>query len=280
MHQNTKVSSDSLVKSPTHAIAVEGKNGSGKKYLARYIAGRILNQGDINTHPYTMILDCENKIGIDDVREAIKFLSLAIPGNDQYKRCLIFYSFEKLSPEGQNSLLKSLEEPPADTLIILTTESKALLPPTIASRVSWLNILPVDRLSCTEFFKNEYSLERINNAFAIADGRVGLMKELLENYDEHPLVFAIKKAKETIVIDKFERLASLDKLIKSDGADMKLYFWAMTKILRAAFHNQLEKTGTVNKRLLMNLKIVASAQNAQKYNVNQKALLTELFYSL
>lgn len=281
LHPQTQASLQRIIGHPGHhALGVVGGDGSGKKYLANFIASRIMKSADISANPYVKIIDCNDKVGIDEVRGSIKFLSLKIPGDETYKRCLIFYSFENLSIEGQNSLLKSLEEPPADTLIILTAESKSRLLPTIVSRTTWLNILPVGKDAAIKFFEDEYDKEKILNALTIADGRVGLTRGLLDDYENHPYVKSINKAKEIIAMDRFERLNALDSITKSDEADTSLYLWAMAKVLNAAMKNRLAKTGTVNRNMLASLKLVASAQNAQKYNVNQKALLTELFYKL
>lgn len=280
LHQNTEKGLTRLINSGANAIGIEGKDGSGKKYLAMHVAAKVMKSNDVSNNPYVLVIDCDSKAGIEEVREAIKFLSLKIPGEGRYKRCLIFYSFEKLSHEGQNSLLKSFEEPPLDTLIIITTENKNFLLATTVSRLSWLNILSVSEAEATKYFNQHYDPQKIESAYIIAEGRVGMMQELLDNYDEHPLILSIKKAKMIIGMDRFERLSALDSFIKSDEADIGLYLWALAKVLRAAMHSQVKRTGTVSKNLLNNLRLVAAAQNAQKYNSNQKAILTELFYSL
>lgn len=51
---------------------------------------------------------------------------------------------ELLNAEGQNALLKTLEEPPAETVIVLVTSSEDLLLPTIRSRCQRIGFAPLD----------------------------------------------------------------------------------------------------------------------------------------
>ena len=240
LHPRTKEHLNDVIKSPVHGLGIEGKSGSGKKRLARYIAAKALDVVNVEENPYIKIIDCSAKTGIDEIRAAIKFLSLKIPGDNAYKRGLIFYSFENLSGEAQNALLKSLEEPPKDTLIIITTEAKGALLPTTVSRLRWLRVLPVTKVSALDFYTPEHEEKRILNAYAISGGEAGMMDELLESYEEHPLVVSLKSAKEIIKMDKFERLARLDSLNKSPDFDAKLSVGLAT-VLRAAMISQVEK---------------------------------------
>ena len=71
-------------------------------------------------------------IGVDQIREIIRFLSL----KSQYGgyKLVIISPADKMNINAANSLLKTLEEPPAETVLILITERPARLPATIRSR--------------------------------------------------------------------------------------------------------------------------------------------------
>lgn len=77
-------------------------------------------------------MDVEVGGNITEVRKIIHSVSLK-PYKSSHK-AIIIHSAQLLSPEAQNALLKTLEEPPLDTLIILTTPDRELLLPTIQSR--------------------------------------------------------------------------------------------------------------------------------------------------
>lgn len=74
----------------------------------------------------------EGSIGINDVRTLQKTISLK-PINSPKKIVLIKNS-ENITIEAQNALLKTLEEPPENTIIILAASNKEAILPTILSR--------------------------------------------------------------------------------------------------------------------------------------------------
>ena len=84
------------------------------------------------THPDIFILETVSSIGIEQVRELEKQLSLK-PYQAKVKVAIIKRA-EKLTLPAQNALLKTLEEPPANTIIILDVPNTGLLLPTVVSR--------------------------------------------------------------------------------------------------------------------------------------------------
>lgn len=80
----------------------------------------------------------DEKLGIEDIRKLQDFLSLKpYQGSHQV---VAIVSADKLSTEAQNSLLKSLEEPFENTLLILGATSESTLLPTITSRCQTIRI--------------------------------------------------------------------------------------------------------------------------------------------
>ncbi len=86
-------------------------------------------------------------IGIKDVRAVLR--GLGYPPVEAQWRVIIFREAERLGEEAQNTLLKSLEEPPARTLFILTTAQPEALLPTVRSRCQSIPFgpLPVEVIS-------------------------------------------------------------------------------------------------------------------------------------
>lgn len=80
----------------------------------------------------------EISIGIAEVRELSQWLNLK-PYQSKKKAAIIFEA-EKLTIEAQSALLKNLEEPPANTFIILVTPNADVLLPTIVSRCQLINL--------------------------------------------------------------------------------------------------------------------------------------------
>lgn len=74
----------------------------------------------------------EKAMGIEDVRSIRKSILLK-PFRGKIK-AVVMEAYEGITTEAQNALLKILEEPPANTLIIISISKKELLLPTILSR--------------------------------------------------------------------------------------------------------------------------------------------------
>lgn len=81
---------------------------------------------------------------------------------------------QQANPEAANALLKVLEEPPADTVLILTAAEPDRLLPTILSRVVRTRILSVPDSVVTSFMQSELSeLKNQARSLAAAEGCIG-----------------------------------------------------------------------------------------------------------
>jgi DNA polymerase III delta prime subunit len=117
-----------------HAILISGPEGSGRRELARraaalYCLGEDAPQRLKNNPNYLEI--GENTVKVDDIRTLLA--SAAMQGFNGGRRAFVFLNAQNMSVQIQNTLLKTLEEPHEDTLLILTGNEFGLLP-TIRSR--------------------------------------------------------------------------------------------------------------------------------------------------
>ena len=117
-----------------HAILISGPEGSGRRELARraaalYCLGEDMPQRLLN-HPNYLEIG-ENTVKVDDIRTLLA--SAAMQGFNGGRRAFVFLNAQNMSVQIQNTLLKTLEEPHEDTLLILTGNEFGLLP-TIRSR--------------------------------------------------------------------------------------------------------------------------------------------------
>ncbi len=132
-----------------HAYLLRGPEGVGKRLFARGLAAAVnceVADGIIacgkcvsckkiarDVHPdFTIIADEKGAIKIAQIRELIKALSFA-PYEAKIRVTLI-EDVHNMRPEAANSLLKTLEEPPRNNLILLTADSSGRVLQTILSR--------------------------------------------------------------------------------------------------------------------------------------------------
>ncbi len=100
----------------------------------------ILSQYNItNPHPDLMYLDENTKLGIEQIKKVINFLSMK--PFQAMGRAVIFLSGHNLTLDSQNALLKTLEEIPDENILVLAVESEEKLLPTIRSRSAIENLL-------------------------------------------------------------------------------------------------------------------------------------------
>ena len=84
---------------------------------------------------YTIAIPKAREIKLSSIRDIKKELSLGSSGG---KRTVIISNADRMNTQSQNALLKTLEEPPANTVFLLTTSARQMLKPTILSRCQLL----------------------------------------------------------------------------------------------------------------------------------------------
>ncbi|MEK7600026.1 MAG: AAA family ATPase [Patescibacteria group bacterium] len=219
LHPLTRQQLEGVVVAPSHATVLIGPTGSGKQTLATKLAESILGltPEGLNDYPYKMIIRSEEgkAIGIEAVRQLEHFLSLKVPTNTEHNRVIIIEDAHQLTTEAQNALLKTLEEPPKGTIIIMSASHEQSLLPTIRSRAQAINVKRPDQESILTYFADRnFGQADIKQAYAISAGLVGLMDSLLEE-EEHPLTLATAKARQLLSQSAYERLLNVDELAKN-----------------------------------------------------------------
>ncbi len=131
-------------------------NGEELKNLLNKELNIVINPTSINT----LVLNTDkNSLGIGDLEEILPWVSV----KSDYEKLVIIEEAEKLTPEAQNSLLKVIEEPPEDSLVILITANSDLLLETILSRCILISENITDKVNlqlhvdlAEEFLKSDY----------------------------------------------------------------------------------------------------------------------------
>ena len=123
-----------------------------------------------------------NEIRVDDIREAEDFLHLTPGGNGW--RVLIVDTADDMNVNAAHALLKSLEEPPDNTLIILISHLPGKLLQTIRSRCRTLTLKPLKNNLLKEKLKLKYDGfldEDLSLLLQLSEGSMGKALFLFEN---------------------------------------------------------------------------------------------------
>ncbi|MBR2640456.1 MAG: hypothetical protein IKD39_07820 [Oscillospiraceae bacterium] len=171
----------------SHAVLIEGEKGTGRKNLAIWLAKAILCKSENrpcgscsvcrkienNNHPDVEIFGGgggARSFHIDEVREIKESIWLA--PNESEQKVYILLDVENMTPEAQNALLKSLEEPPAHARFILTCENRRSLLDTIISRSTVYTLEPPTREECSAALRENFPelSEKDAEIFSIAYG--------------------------------------------------------------------------------------------------------------
>src|SRR5262249_21871242 len=139
-----------------HALLIHESPGTGGEWLANWAAALVLCQRDkaapcgecascrrvaALTHPDVLWLrpqEDSRQIRIEQVRELTA--ELALTSHSGGYKVGILTPADALNRFAANALLKTLEEPPARTLLILVATAPSRLPPTVLSRCQRLRV--------------------------------------------------------------------------------------------------------------------------------------------
>ena len=193
----------------SHFYLISGPEGSGKHTLARLLAAALLCREEKKpccrcgpcrrvlegNHPdFITVDDPEHKtVAVKIVRQAREDIFIR-PNESDYK---IYLFPQELGIEGQNALLKILEEPPPYGVFILLTDNPDKLLPTVRSRCTELALraLPEDVLVkalAGEF--PELPKEDLQAASVRSGGWLGQAKSLLSGEGAVPQTEAFVQA--------------------------------------------------------------------------------------
>ena len=286
LHPRTRAQLEQFTSKPSHGLILTGPEGSGKLKIAFEIAAAVLHVAPdrLNNYPYYSLTNpIEASITIDEVRLLQKLLTLktpAVKGSD-IRRVMTIIDAGRMRFEAQNAFLKSLEEPPADTCIILSAEANGSLLETIYSRVQRIDILPVSEAMAKDFYaKQGVSAMELTRSYALSQGQVGLLSSLLSKNSEHPLKAWVETAKTLLAKPAGERILETESLSK-DKPGLILLMDALGRIAHAALVHS-SKTANVKAivRWKKSLEVIQEAHEALSHNVNTKLLLDYLLLSI
>jgi DNA polymerase-3 subunit delta' len=177
-----------------HAYLISGEPGSGKRLLAAELASIVngTNAGDVFSAKAREIFVAQpesksRRIVIEQIRNLEHALQMR--ASNGRRKVAIISDADRLQPQAANAFLKTLEEPPKDSLLLLLSALPEALPDTILSRCIAIPLAPNDER------KNKLEEENLVNllqqsateqswsiqyAYRLAQGFQRLLREIRE----------------------------------------------------------------------------------------------------
>ncbi|MFC1612511.1 ATP-binding protein, partial [Patescibacteria group bacterium] len=170
-----------------HSYIFSGPKNIGKKTTARLLASKLLNTEveKLRLHPDFIEARIENNlISKEEADGLISRLHLSSFSNG-YKVLIINHA-HLMNTSSANAFLKTLEEPPKKTLILLLTSELGKLLPTIISRSCPLQFKLASKGEIRHFLKEQLGIQDTQKYANVAFGRPGRAAKLLnsENWQE------------------------------------------------------------------------------------------------
>lgn len=173
------------MKKMSHAHIIGGEDGIGKSLIAEYMAHKILgvpqNRECVDIIKWRIKKD-KQSIGVDEIRVIIEEANKKPYEGD--KKVIIIYDGHKMTPQAQNALLKTIEEPPIGVFVIMLCESLDIILDTIKSRCQIYKLKRLNKEEMDLFIKREYpnlKKEELKPLKAFAEGIPGRCKTFLED---------------------------------------------------------------------------------------------------
>ena len=234
-----------------HALLLVGEEGIGKHILAERMARSLLCMDPIDfeacgkcqscktyesgANPdYTKIELAEDKqqISVDQIRKLSEFLIYSRSFNTH--RVAIINPIERMNNNAANSLLKSLEEPANNSVIILVASHLGKILPTIKSRCQLITVVSPSKNQALNWFKeNHANIDQAELRLDIAAFKP--LKALTITDDDISARSSFLEDLNSIVSDSLSVVATAKKWEKTDLESM--LNWQITwvqKLIREA----------------------------------------------
>lgn len=188
-----------------HSYLFLGNEGIGKKWVALQFAKALncleaeVEKGDCcdrcisckkidhHLHPDVSLIEPEGQtLKVDQVRQIQR--DFAYRPYEGRRRVIILAAADRMAPHMSNTLLKTLEEPPLHTMIILVANNPRLMLPTILSRCQLIRFNPLPIASVSHWLMKEKGVNEMEAHLlaSLSEGSPGKALEIQEEISQIP----------------------------------------------------------------------------------------------
>lgn len=236
-------------------------------------------------------------ITVQTIHQIIENVSYSALGN-KYNIICIWHP-ESMLPSAANKLLKTLEEPPPQTLFLLVTSKPEELLATILSRIQQISIPHYTQKEMVDFLIEKYQIDssKAQEISEISNGNINKAIQLLTNLDEYiELLNDFKEFARLAIKFDYDEIDNWIKKYESKGRESLKFFleYSMDVFHNALIQNfnlpQLIKTTQQEKEFISKFYLYAHQENIPALfeifndaylhttrNANIRILLNDLF---
>lgn len=210
-----------------HTYIFSGPKNIGKTAVAEHLAAKLLiaEPGRLRLHPNFRRIN-EGVISKEDIDNTLSWMNLSAFGGG-YK-ILLAHNAHKMSLSAANACLKTLEEPPKKSIIILLTSELGKILPTIRSRAAVINFRPVKKEEIIQFLK-DIKIQEPKRFADLCCGRPGRALELAQNPEKLQILFSdLKEFAELFFGRGAEKFSAANRLAAEKDKETflgKIDFW-------------------------------------------------------
>jgi len=287
-----------------HAYLFRGPDGVGKKLYAAAMA-RALNCRNLgpvasceecsscrkflsHNHPdYVVESPEKGSIKIESVRRLCK--SLSYPPYESQRRVVVIEDVHTMRQEAANSLLKTLEEPPADNILILTAEASRTVLATISSRCQLVPFYPLSLEETAAVLTTGHGLDSEESLLLarLAEGSPGKAlllqeNEMMESWKKVVAVLSDVQYKDdrycTVILQLAQQMAELKENLPSMLGLLRI--WLRDRLMQVSGEDVQTRAPGTTEALFAKLEAVDSAERQLGRNCNRALVCENLLFRL
>lgn len=219
-----------------HAYLISGPPGSGKQLLAAELASLVngTNVGDVFSAKAREIFVARpesksRRIVIEQIRGLEHALQMR--ASNGRRKVVIISDADRLQPQAANAFLKTLEEPPKDSLLLLLSPLPEALPETILSRCITIPLAPDDQGQRSATAEEEKLVKLLQQSAREPDWNIRYAYRLAQEFQRLLRVIREQIKRETDEALKREQVRYKDA---TDGVwleEREQYYKALTESL-------------------------------------------------
>lgn len=264
----------------SHAYLITGPEGIGKKIFANALANAILCNNPNRGIPCGKCNHCKsslakgntelnklntnnNSIKVDVIREIVHYISLKPIVSK--KKIFLIYDGEKMTNQAQNSLLKTFEEPPSYSHIIITVNNEDAILPTLSSRAISINLTLNTNEEIREYLLSisDFDKSKVEQAISYCEGSIGKALKILSSDEFHNTREKVSEFTKNLISKKEKECINAIKEISKEEVNDFLI------ILIKLFKDMVVYIGTKNDDFLINVdKKYIINDGINKYNIS------------